>query len=78
MHCIAMLVWNYVQLLPFSTVHSKRDLILCQRYKTYVKRTTNLDVADCVLKLWPYNIIQCIHTSIGCFDGLVKRQKGSL
>lgn len=40
--------------------------------------TTHLDIADGVLKLWPYNIIQGIHTSVGCFDGLIKGQKCSL
>ena len=38
----------------------------------------HLDVLDGVLKLWPYNIVQGIDTSIGCLDGLIKGQECSL
>lgn len=37
-----------------------------------------LDVLDGVLQLWPHNIVQCIHTSIGGLDGFIKGQECSL
>lgn len=37
-----------------------------------------LDVLDGVLKLWSYNIVQGIHTSVGRLDSLIKGQKCSL